>query len=279
MRQLLPDGDGAADLDSCAWTAANSPDKGAGTGSACSAAPFLPSSLRFRSCAPTSAGAVRPGTPHRQERLIRMQPAAEKSHTPSRPLRHDWQREEAAALYRAPFNDLVFAAHTVHRRSFDPNRIQMSRLLSIKTGGCAEDCGYCSQSQHFKTATAASKLMDAETVIAAARDAKAGGAQRFCMGAAWRSPKDRDVEQVCALVEGVKALGMETCATLGMLTSVQARRLKQSGLDYYNHNLDTSPEFYGSVWQYDATHYILYCAGAWMAVGNALMYRMVNFRI
>jgi biotin synthase len=135
----------------------------------------------------------------------------------------------------------------VHRDNFDPSEVQISTLLSIKTGGCPEDCAYCPQSAKFETGVRAEKLMDLEAVLAEARVAKAGGASRFCMGAAWRSPKDRDLEKVCDMVEGVKALGMETCVTLGMLTGEQAKRLKTCGLDYYNHNLDTSPEFYGEI--------------------------------
>ncbi len=161
--------------------------------------------------------------------------------------RHDWTREEVRALFALPFTELVFRAAQVHRAHFDPAEVQVSTLLSIKTGGCPEDCGYCPQSAKFDTGVKAEKLMEVEAVLAEARAAKAGGASRFCMGAAWRSPKDRDLDKVCAMVEGVKALGLETCVTLGMLEAAQARRLKQSGLDYYNHNLDTSPEFYGEI--------------------------------
>ena len=161
--------------------------------------------------------------------------------------RHDWTLEEVEALFELPLTELVFRAAEVHRRWFDPTELQLSQLLSVKTGGCPENCGYCSQSQHFKTATNASKLLDAETVIAAAREAKAGGAQRFCMGAAWRDVKDRDLPKVAAMISGVKALGLETCATLGMLTPDQARALKAAGLDYYNHNLDTGPDYYDKV--------------------------------
>ncbi|HEX3755529.1 MAG TPA: biotin synthase BioB [Rhizomicrobium sp.] len=161
--------------------------------------------------------------------------------------RSDWSRAEIAVLFALPFPDLMFRAQTVHRAHFDPNQVQISTLLSIKTGGCPEDCGYCSQSMSHQTGLKASRLMQVEAVLADARKAKAAGATRFCMGAAWRSPKDRDLDAVCAMVEGVKALGMETCATLGMLTGAQAIRLKQSGLDYYNHNLDTSPEYYRHV--------------------------------
>ena len=162
-------------------------------------------------------------------------------------VRNDWTRDEVRALFRLPFPELVYEAARVHRLHFDPTEVQISTLLSIKTGGCPEDCAYCPQSAKYDTGVTAEKLMDLGAVLAEARTAKAGGASRFCMGAAWRSPKDRDVENVCAMVEGVKALGLETCATLGMLTADQARRLKRSGLDYYNHNLDTSPEFYGAI--------------------------------
>ena len=161
--------------------------------------------------------------------------------------RHDWTLSEVEGLFELPFMELVFQAAAVHRTWFDPSEVQLSQLLSVKTGGCAENCGYCSQSQHFDTGVKASKLMDATTVIAAAMEAKAGGAQRFCMGAAWRDLKDRDVPKVAAMISGVKALGLETCATLGMLSGGQARALKDAGLDYYNHNIDTDPEFYGDV--------------------------------
>ena len=161
--------------------------------------------------------------------------------------RNDWTREEVRALFALPFPELIFRAAQVHRDNFDPSEVQISTLLSIKTGGCPEDCAYCPQSAKFETGVRAEKLMDLEVVLAEARAAKAGGASRFCMGAAWRSPKDRDLEKVCDMVEGVKALGMETCVTLGMLTGEQAKRLKTCGLDYYNHNLDTSPEFYGEI--------------------------------
>ena len=161
--------------------------------------------------------------------------------------RNDWTCAEIAALFELPFTELVFRAGQVHRAWFDPAEIQLSQLLSIKTGGCAENCGYCSQSASFDTGLAATKLMDAEAVIADAERAKASGAQRFCMGAAWRDLKDRDVPKVAAMIAGVKALGLETCATLGMLTPEQAATLKTAGLDYYNHNLDTSPEDYARV--------------------------------
>ena len=162
-------------------------------------------------------------------------------------LRHDWTRAEVRALFDLPFPDLMFRAQTVHRAHFDPAEVQISTLLSIKTGGCPEDCAYCPQSARYDTGVRAEKLMALDAVLAEARAAKAAGASRFCMGAAWREPKDRDLDAVCAMVEGVKALGMETCATLGMLTAMQAQRLKDSGLDYYNHNLDTSPEFYREI--------------------------------
>ena len=161
--------------------------------------------------------------------------------------RSDWTREEITALFALPFAELMFRAASVHRAHFDPNQVQTSTLLSIKTGGCPEDCGYCSQSAKNDTGLKASKLMEIDAVLADASAAKAAGASRFCMGAAWRSPKDKDLDAVCAMVEGVRALGMETCVTLGMLTAPQAIRLKQSGLDYYTHNLDTSPEYYRHV--------------------------------
>ncbi len=162
-------------------------------------------------------------------------------------IRHDWTGEQVLALFGLPFGELVFRAQAIHRRHFAPNQVQLSTLLSIKTGGCSEDCAYCPQSAHHDTGVEATKLMNLESVLAEARAAKAQGAQRFCMGAAWREPKERDLDMVCDMVEGVKALGLETCATLGMLTERQAERLKAAGLDYYNHNLDTSPEFYGRI--------------------------------
>jgi biotin synthase len=161
--------------------------------------------------------------------------------------RHNWTREEVHTLFNLPFPDLVFRAAQIHREYFDATEVQISTLLSIKTGGCPEDCAYCPQAARYDTGVEAEKLMSLDAVLDEARAAKAGGASRFCMGAAWRSPKDRDLDSVCAMVEGVKELGMETCATLGMLTAEQAQRLKASGLDYYNHNLDTSPEFYGAI--------------------------------
>jgi biotin synthase len=162
-------------------------------------------------------------------------------------LRHNWTREEVRALFALPFPELIFRAAAVHRENFDPGEVQVSTLLSIKTGGCPEDCAYCPQSARYDTGVKAEKLMTLPAVLTEARAAKAAGASRFCMGAAWREPKDRDLDSVCAMVEGVKGLGLETCATLGMLTAEQAGRLKASGLDYYNHNLDTSPEYYGAI--------------------------------
>ena len=162
-------------------------------------------------------------------------------------LRHDWTVEEVVKLYTMPFADLMFDAQTMHRNYFDPNSVQVSTLLSIKTGGCAEDCGYCPQSAHHESAVKAEPLMPLDRVLENATKAKDSGASRFCMGAAWRNLKDRDLERVAAMVTGVKDLGMETCVTLGMLEGHQAKRLKEAGLDYYNHNLDTSPEFYGDI--------------------------------
>jgi len=159
-------------------------------------------------------------------------------------VRQDWTRAEVQALFELPFPELLFHAQRIHRMHFDPREVQISTLLSIKTGGCPEDCAYCPQSALYDTGVKAEKLMRLDAVLAEAAAAKANGASRFCMGAAWRGPKDRDLDQVCAMVEGVKRLGLETCATLGMLTAPQAARLKQSGLDYYNHNLDTSPDYY-----------------------------------
>ena len=162
-------------------------------------------------------------------------------------VRHDWSAAEVEALLALPFADLIFRAQTVHRRHFDANRVQMSTLLSIKTGGCPEDCAYCPQSARYDAGVEAGKLMPVDAVLAEATRARDAGATRYCMGAAWRSPKDRDLDAVCAMVAGVKALGMETCATLGMLSAPQAQRLAEAGLDYYNHNLDTSEAFYGEI--------------------------------
>ena len=162
-------------------------------------------------------------------------------------LRHDWKAGEVLALFGAPFNDLLFRAQALHRRHFEANRVQLSTLLSIKTGACPEDCAYCPQSARFHTGVKAEPLMDLATVTAAARAAKEQGATRFCMGAAWRAPKDRDIENVAAMVREVRALGLETCLTLGMLKPEQAQRLSDAGLDYYNHNLDTSESYYKEI--------------------------------
>ncbi|MBR7997078.1 biotin synthase BioB [Burkholderia cenocepacia] len=163
------------------------------------------------------------------------------------PASQRWRVADVVALFELPFNDLMFRAQQVHREHFDANAVQLSTLLSIKTGGCEEDCGYCSQSSHHDTGLKAEKLMDVDTVLDAARAAKANGASRFCMGAAWRNPKERHMPALTEMVRGVKELGLETCMTLGMLEDEQAQQLADAGLNYYNHNLDTSPEFYGQV--------------------------------
>ncbi len=170
---------------------------------------------------------------------------APKTATPSAATR--WPVDAVLDLFNLPFNDLLFRAQQVHRENFDPHEVELATLLSIKTGGCPEDCGYCPQAARYDTGVIAQKMLPLDTVLDAARQAKAQGATRFCMGAAWREPKDRDLEDVEEMVRGVKALGLETCATLGMLGEGQAERLKGAGLDYYNHNLDTAPEFYGNV--------------------------------
>ena len=162
-------------------------------------------------------------------------------------LRHDWDVSEVQALFDMPFNDLLFQAQSIHRAHFDPNSIQISTLLSIKTGKCSEDCGYCSQSAHHNTALEAEALLSIDEVIAAAQKARAEGADRFCMGAAWSRPNKRDFPKVLEMIKAVKSLDMESCVTLGMLDTEQVKQLKEAGLDYYNHNLDTSPEFYGNV--------------------------------
>lgn len=167
--------------------------------------------------------------------------------TPQGGLRHDWTRDEALSLFDLPFNELLFRAQQAHRQYFDPNQVQISTLLSIKTGACPEDCAYCPQSAHFKTGLDVERLKPLADVIEAARRAKATGASRFCMGAAWRSPRDKDMHQLIEMVAAVKDLGLETCLTAGMLSGEQAGRLKAAGLDYYNHNLDTSPEYYGEI--------------------------------
>jgi len=162
-------------------------------------------------------------------------------------IRHDWRVDEIQSLLQLPFNDLLFRAHSVHRQYFDANAVQVSTLLSIKTGACPEDCKYCPQSARYDTGLEREKLMEVEAVIEKAKAAKAAGSDRFCMGAAWRSPKERDMPHVLAMVKGVKELGLETCMTLGMLDQDKAGRLSDAGLDYYNHNLDTSPEYYGEI--------------------------------
>lgn len=177
-------------------------------------------------------------------------PSSSASNAPERQLgevRHDWSIDEINALFAMPFNDLMFAAQSVHRQHFDPNHVQVSTLLSIKTGACPEDCKYCPQSARYDTGLEKERLLEIEKVITRAKEAKQAGSTRFCMGAAWRNPKERDMPYVTNMVKEVKKLGLETCMTLGMLTRDQAIALKQAGLDYYNHNLDTSPEFYGDI--------------------------------
>ena len=169
------------------------------------------------------------------------------SATTATALRHDWTLAEVRALFELPFNDLLFQAQTVHRQHFDPNRVQVSTLLSIKTGACPEDCKYCPQSGHYNTGLDKEKLMEVEKVLKAAAEAKAIGSTRFCMGAAWKHPTAKDMPYVLQMVQGVKALGLETCMTLGTLSREQTQALAEAGLDYYNHNLDTSPEFYGNI--------------------------------
>ena len=161
--------------------------------------------------------------------------------------RNDWSREDIAALFDLPFDELMWRAQGVHRAHHAVGEVQLCTLLSIKTGGCPEDCGYCSQSAHAETGVKATKLMDVRAVLQRAAEARDAGSQRFCMGAAWRNPKDRDMDAIIAMIEGVRGMGMETCMTLGMLTPAQAQRLADAGLDYYNHNIDTSPERYGDV--------------------------------
>jgi biotin synthase len=164
-----------------------------------------------------------------------------------RVVRHDWTREEIQSLYELSFNELIFRAQLVHRRHFNPDQVQLSRLLSIKTGGCPEDCAYCPQSARYKTDVFADKLLSGDTILDEAQRAKEDGASRFCMGAAWRGPKDRDIDELVKVIASVKGLGLETCMTLGMLSLEQAERLAEAGLDYYNHNVDTSPEFYREI--------------------------------
>ena len=161
--------------------------------------------------------------------------------------RHNWTKEETLVLLQQPFNDLVYTAQQIHRQNFDPNKVQLSTLMNIKTGGCPEDCAYCPQSAHYKAGVKAEKLATTEEVVAQAKEAKNKGATRFCMGAAWREPKDKDIKKVIPMVEAIKGMELETCLTLGMLSSEQAKSLKASGLDYYNHNIDTSPEYYSKI--------------------------------
>jgi len=163
------------------------------------------------------------------------------------PVRHDWRQHEIENLFDLPFMDLLARAHAVHTANHDPNAVQVSTLLSIKTGGCPEDCAYCPQAQRYHTGVEAQKLMDVDAVLERARAARAAGASRFCMGAAWRGPKDRDIRKVAEMIRGVKALGLETCVTLGLLGEGHAQALKDAGLDYYNHNIDTSPDYYGEI--------------------------------
>jgi biotin synthase len=179
--------------------------------------------------------------------MLKVSPQKPEDFTSANDVEERWSIDEAKKIYNLPFNDLLFEAQTVHRRCFDPNAVQLSKLLSIKTGGCPEDCGYCSQSAHYPTGLKASKLLQVEKVVAEARKARDSGATRYCMGAAWRGPKDRDIGMIVAMVEGVRALGMETCMTLGMLSPEQAARLADAGLDYYNHNIDTSERFYSAI--------------------------------
>ena len=174
-------------------------------------------------------------------------PSPDPARRPPAPFRHDWALEEVRALFALPLNDLLYQAHAVHRRHFDANEVQLSTLLNIKTGGCPEDCGYCPQSARYSAGVTAQAMLDCDEVIRAARAARARGATRFCMGAAWRNPREKDFSRVLDMVAAVKDLGLESCATLGMLTAEQARRLQEAGLDYYNHNLDTSPEYYGEI--------------------------------
>ncbi len=178
---------------------------------------------------------------------LKTKPSALHAHAHTDKSVNRWSVGEVAALFELPFSDLIFKAQTVHRENFDPNAVQVSTLLSIKTGGCSEDCGYCPQAARYHTEVEDKPLMALEDVVAAAQEAKANGASRFCMGAAWRGPKQRDLEPVLKMIAEVKAMGLETCATLGMLKEGQAEQLKEAGLDYYNHNLDTAPEFYGEV--------------------------------
>src|SRR5690606_7812733 len=197
----------------------------------------------------TANGAAANHGPPQREPEPMLTTAPSKAHVPpaTAPGRRRWRREEIAALFDLPFNDLLFEAQSVHRRHFDPNTVQLSTLVNIKSGGCPEDCAYCPQSARYDTGVEASRLMPMEELLAKARAAKAAGATRFCMGAAWRSPRDRDLAPVLEMVRAVKNLGLEACATLGMLTAEQAEALREAGLDYYNHNLDSSPEYYQEI--------------------------------
>ncbi len=179
--------------------------------------------------------------------MVAIQTGTQASSPPPTAVRHTWRVQSIIDLYELPFLDLLFRAQTVHRQHHAPNAVQLSSLLSIKTGGCPEDCSYCPQSARYETPVEQEALMPVADVLRAAKEAKDGGAQRFCMGAAWRSPTARQLDNVIHMIEGVKSLGLETCVTLGMLKDGQAQRLQEAGLDYYNHNLDTSPEFYGSI--------------------------------
>lgn len=201
-----------------------------------------------------------------------------------------WSTDDVQALFAMPFNDLLFRAHSTHRQNFDPNAVQLSTLLSIKTGACPEDCGYCSQSARHHAEISIEPMMDIESVRKAASQAKASGATRFCMGAAWRSPKDRDLEKVLDMVRAVKAMGLETCVTLGMLKRHQAQQLADAGLDYYNHNLDTSPEYYRTIihthtyenrtetLQHVRDAGIKVCCGGIIGMGESLMDRVELLR-
>ena len=212
-------------------------------------------------------------------------------------LRHDWKLEEIQTLLDRPFNDLMFLAHQIHRENFPANQVQISTLLSIKTGACPEDCSYCSQSASYDTGLERERLLPLDEVLQSAQQAKDSGATRFCMGAAWRNPTDKNLDKVVEMVEGVRSLGMETCVTLGMLTELQAKRLKDAGLDYYNHNLDTSPQFYGNVIttrtyqdRLDTLHYVReaginVCSGGILGLGESavdralLLQQLANMKV
>ena len=205
-----------------------------------------PRNLGMRHCEERSDAAIQKDKENKDWIASPQVPSNDESARKSN-IHHNWQKPEVMALFALPFNELLFQAASVHRANFNPNEVQISTLLSIKTGGCAEDCAYCPQSSQADAGVKAEKLMKIEAVLTEARKAKAAGASRFCMGAAWRSPKDRDIDTVAEIVAGVKALGLETCATLGMLDAPQAQKLKAAGLDYYNHNLDTSENYYSEI--------------------------------